>query len=334
MMLIGRLLGLERKGLVAGPNYAVVGPWNHGDSHFLAHKPFDQRILDWYRHWLDDGPRPAWFGEPRITYCEMKQALNGECEWRRSNCWPPRGTKMHRWYLQPGGGLAEKRPPTAGASVGRWSWNPLAGTGETAFSKWDNAASVPQRDSDQALEDEWKGVTFSTPVLEDDLVVTGPIVLKLRASTVPLVEPDPGIDLGAIGAPLGLPGIGQLTPPYLDTDFVVKLADVGPNGNSTLIQSGFLRASRRALDPARTRVIDGEKAEPFPYHDEAHVLPVKAGRATTYWIEVWPTSKRFAKGHRLRIALYSADTANHLTLLKPVTNTVLAGSYLALPQPR
>ncbi len=49
---------------------------------------------------------------------------------------------------------------------------------------------------------------------------------------------------------------------------------------------------------------------------------------------MWPTAKRFPRGHRLRIALYSADTVNHFTLLKPVINTVLGGSYLLLPQQR
>ena len=88
LLLIGRLLGLERQGKVAGPNYAIVGPWNHGDSHFLAHKPFDQRILDWYRHWLDGAPAPAWFAESRVTYCEMLQARNGDCDWRKADSWP------------------------------------------------------------------------------------------------------------------------------------------------------------------------------------------------------------------------------------------------------
>jgi predicted acyl esterase len=152
--------------------------------------------------------------------------------------------------------------------------------------------------------------------------VTGPIEQRLTAITDPLPGAGAGLSVSLLGAE-------QLLPPYLDTDFVVKLADVDPAGRSTLIQSGFLRASHRRLDPARTRPL-----RPAPYHDQAHLEPVQAGKPTFYRIEVWPTSKRFAAGHRLRVALYSADTANHFTLLKPVRNTVLAGSSLLLAGPR
>ena len=317
---IGRLLELERAGRVRGPNYAIVGPWNHGGSHFLDHEPFDTRLIEWYRHWLDDGPEPAWFSEPRITYCEMLASLDGDCAWKQTDTWPLPRTRLRKVFLRPGGELGAKAPAGEG-EVGQWTYNPLAGTGEAGFSKWDNAAGPPQREADQAAEDEFKGLTFTTAPLDKDLVVTGPMELKLKARTLPL----PGADQG-LPALTGL-GAEQVLPPYLDTDFVVKLADVAPDGTSTLIQSGFLRASHRSVDARRSR-----PGEPFHHHDPGKVEPVVAGRATDYRIEVWPTSKRFAAGHRLRIALYSADTPNHLTLLKPVTNTVLAGSHLLLPE--
>jgi putative CocE/NonD family hydrolase len=321
MQLIGRLIDLERAGRVGGPNYAIVGPWNHGDSHFLAHKPFDQRILDWYRHWLDGAPAPAWFSEPRVTYCLMLQARNGDCQWQRSDSWPPSDTTYAPHYLQPANAIGGARAPGAGVQLGSWTYNPTAGQGENGFSKWDNAAGVPQRDANQAQEDEWKGLTFSTAPLDKPLDIHGPIELSLRASTTPL----PAADNGVAGFP-------QLDPPYLDTDFVVKLADVAPDGTSTLIQTGFLRASHRLYDRKRTTYAGKRVLQPFHWHDQDHLAPPLADTPYRYEIEVWPTAKRFAAGHRLRIALYSADTANHLTLLKPVTNTVWGGSYLLLPE--
>jgi uncharacterized protein len=325
LMLIGRMLDLERAGKVGGPNYAIVGPWNHGDTHFLAHKPFDSRILDWYRHWLDGAPAPDWFSEPRVTYCLMLQARNGDCEWRKTNSWPPRDTTYVAHYLQPEGAIGSTSSPGTDVELGTWDYNPSAGQGEDGFSKWDNAAGVPQRDADQAQEDEWKGLTFSTAPLGKPLDIHGPIELSLRASTAPL----PGADQGLAPFP-------QLDPPYLDTDFIVKLSDVAPDGTSTLIQDGFLRASHREYDPKRTvftgRGKDKRVLQPFHWHDEQHLAPLEADKAYRYEIEIWPTAKRFAAGHRLRIALYSADTANHLDLPKPVTNTVWGGSYLLLPE--
>jgi putative CocE/NonD family hydrolase len=321
LMLIGRLLDLERQGEVAGPNYAIVGPWNHGDSHFLAHKPFDARILDWYRHWLDGAAAPAWFSEPRVTYCVMLQARNGDCAWRSSQTWPPADTRYVPHYLRPAGAIGNSRSPRNDVQLGTWTYNPTSGQGENGFSKWDNAAGVPQRDANQAQEDEWKGLSFSTAPLDKPLDIHGPIELSLRASTTPL----PGADSGVAGYP-------QLAPPYLDTDFVAKLSDVAPDGTSTLIQTGFLRASHRLMDSSRTVFEDGRVLQPFHWHDQQHLAPPAAGQTYRYEVEIWPTAKRFASGHRLRVTLYSADTANHLTLLKPVTNTVWGGTYLLLPE--
>ena len=329
---VGRLLELERRGVVRGPNYAVVGPWNHGGTHFLDHPPHDQRILDWYRHWLDGVPAPAWFSEQRVTYCLMIAARNGDCDWRRSDTWPPRGTTVEPYHLTNGGALAPTAPGGSGA-VGSWRYDPTAGQGENAFSKWDNAAGPPQRDADQS-EDESKGITFTTPELTRDLNIAGPITLSLRASTQPLNEQAATISFAEGVKILGLGGASQTMPPYNDTDFIVKLSEVDQSGRSTLIQTGFLRASHRMLDDARTRRSGPHTLEPIPFHDEAHLAPPDPGTPYTYEIEVWPTAKRFRAGHRLRIAVYSADTANHLTLVKPVENTIHAGSYLLLPLQR
>lgn len=327
---VGQLLELERRGTIEGPNYAVVGPWNHGDTHFLAHPPYDRRILDWYRHWLDGLPKPDWFAEDRVTYCVMLEARNGACDWQRSPTWPPRGTDYETHYLAPGGQLTAAKPDDS-APVGSWTYDPTAGQGETGFSKWDNAAGVPQRDTDQASEDEFKGITFSTPPLARALRIAGPITLSLRATTNPLNQTAATLNIAEGVRVLGQAGAAQTMPPYNDTDFVVKLADVDPSGRSTLIQSGFLRASHRLLDESRTRSSGASVIEPVPFHEEARLAPPEPGQPYTYEIEVWPTAKRFAAGHRLRIALYSADTANHLTLVKPVTNTIHAGSRLLLP---
>ena len=244
---VGRLLELERAGRVKGPNYAVVGPWNHGGSHFLDHEPFGTRLIEWYRHWLDGGPRPAWFSEPRITYCEMLASLDGDCAWRKTDAWPLPRTRHRPLYLQPEGGLAARRP-AATASSGR---GPTTRSRAPARPGSRSGTTPPARRSARPTRrsrTSRRASTFTTPALERDLVVTGPMELRLRAKTDPL----PGAEAGL---PAGLTGLGaeQVLPDHLDTDFVVKLSDVAPDGTSTLIQSGFLRASHRAVDPKRSR---------------------------------------------------------------------------------
>src|SRR4029078_3220385 len=119
---------------------------------------------------------------------------------------------------------------------------------------------------------------------------------------------------------------------------------VAPDGTSTLIQTGFLRASHRLFDKQRTTFAGRRVLQPFHWHPEQHLAPLKPNEVYRYEIEIWPTAKRFAAGHQLRIALYSGDTANPrdllqpahtatpLDLLKPVTNSVWGGSYLLLPE--
>jgi putative CocE/NonD family hydrolase len=361
---VSTLLGLEQSGVVRGPNYAVIGPWNHGGTHFLDYPWLATRLLEWYRYWLADGPRPAWFSEPRITYCEMLAGRDGPCAWRQTNEWPPAHTHFTRYYLNAGGRITTSRQ-SGSMPIGSWTYDPTAGTGEEAFSKWENIMGISnpaggprlptQRDGNQALEDEWKGLTFTTPVLRTPLTLTGPITLSLQASSKPPTgDPAPTTarataplaTLGAtlagaltptrqladrLAAAIGPIGATQLLPPYFDTDFVVKLADVAPDGTSTLLTTGYLRASHRQLDQSRTVRSAGLIIKPVQYHDQAHLAPPAPDKTYDYEIELWPTSKRFPAGHRLRIALYSADTANHLTLLEPAINTVHAGSYLVLP---
>jgi predicted acyl esterase len=351
---VSTLVQLQRTGQVRGPNYAVIGPWNHGETHFLDYGPLAARILEWYRYWLADGPKPAWLSEPPITYCEMLSGREGPCDWRQTDVWPPAETHYTRYFLKAGGAMTTDTQ-TGTAPIGSWIYDPLAGTGEDAFSKWDNMMALsnplggprvpPQRDGNQALEDEWKGLTFTTPVLPAPLNVTGPITLSLRASTKPIAgaltshATDTVTNtLDRITGGTGPVGAAQLIPPYLDTDLVVKLSDVAPDGTSTLLTTGYLRASHRQLHdcaeprPGVCTLYDhGIVVNPVHWDDQGHQAPPVAGETYDYEIELWPTSKRFPAGHRVRIALYSADTANHLTLIKPVINTVHLQSYLVLP---
>jgi predicted acyl esterase len=295
--------------------------------------------LAWYRHWLDDGPKPRFMRtRQRARWFEMSEARNGAGTWRHSRTWPPNPGSFRTLYLRQGGTLSHQGPGADEAPASLRS-DPLAGTTEWP-SKWDDAAGlVPMSDADQR-PDEARGLTFTTPVLGRDLVVAGPIALHLEAATRPLdggLGTEAGLLLDTITGTLGQPGAGQVLPPRLDADWVVKLSDVAPDGTSTLIQSGFLRASHRRLGTKRTVRARGRVLVPWHTHRAKHVQGLKAGKPYSLDIEVWPTAKRFPAGHRLRIALYHADTPNHLTQLRPIESTISLDrarpSYLLLGKP-
>ena len=129
-----------------------------------------------------------------------------------------------------------------------------------------------------------------------------------------------------------------------DTDWIVKAADVGPDGSETLITNGYLRASHRALDPTRSR-------EAVPYHPHLNPTPLTPGQAYPFDVEIWPTAYQVAAGHQLQIRLTSYDVPTHAPAtimfdrsnpaatqvipMLPATNTISEGgadpSYLLIP---
>jgi putative CocE/NonD family hydrolase len=72
-----------------------------------------------------------------------------------------------------------------------------------------------------------------------------------------------------------------------DTDFTAKLVDVFPDGTAINLANGIQRASYR------------ESLE--------HPTPITPGKVYRYEIHVWPTSNRFATGHRIRLEISSSD---------------------------
>jgi len=68
-----------------------------------------------------------------------------------------------------------------------------------------------------------------------------------------------------------------------DTDLEVTISEVRPDGTEMYIQSGWLRASHRALDEAAsTEVL------PVQTHLEADAEPLPAGELTPVRIELFP----------------------------------------------
>jgi putative CocE/NonD family hydrolase len=234
--------------------------------------------------------------------------MQGRDKYVSAATWPPRGTRFERMGLGPG----ELRPAGATPAQGTASYvtNPAAGF-SMAFNRFGTVAASPYVPLDQRLEGP-QGLTFRTPALERPLALTGPIALRLVAAST-----------------------------ATDTDWYAKLADVAPDGTESIITEGALRASHRALDPARS-------TPERPYHPSTDPQPIDPGRFYPYDVEIWPTAYELAPGHRLQLRVTSTDLPTHMPgsirfdrarpqdaridLLSPATNTVrFDGSYLSVP---
>jgi predicted acyl esterase len=127
-------------------------------------------------------------------------------------------------------------------------------------------------------------------------------------------------------------------------DVFVTIRNIDPDGKDVLemgqqgqlvpVAKGWLRASHRKLDEARTLPY-----RPYHAHDERQWLT--PGEPVHLMVEIWPTSMVFAKGHRLRLDIQPRDGFGSAPYThfngdyNTGTNTLYLGgdfdSYLLLP---
>jgi predicted acyl esterase len=125
------------------------------------------------------------------------------------------------------------------------------------------------------------GVTFSTPALEREVEITGPIALKLFISSS-----------------------------TADADIFAVLRVVDPDGKEVVFQGaldphtpvaqGWLRASHRKLDAQRSL--------PYrPYHTHEEKQPLVPGEVYELDIEIWPTCIVVPEGFRIALSIRGKD---------------------------
>ena len=211
----------------------LIGPWIHslgergtqsrtGDLDFGPASLVDLRReeLRWFDYWLrgvDDGI----MSEPPVKVFVM-----GRNDWRTASDWPIPGTRFVPHYFHSGGhaatlwgdGRLDRREPAA-EPPDRYVYDPADPVptlgGSTCCGEDITPISMGPRDQRSA---EWRPdvLVYSTPPLEADVEVTGPIKVVLWAAS---------------SAP--------------DTDFTAKLVDVFPSGYVMNVAQGILRARYR-----------------------------------------------------------------------------------------
>ncbi len=145
-------------------------------------------------------------------------------------------------------------------------------------------------------------LVWESSAVPQALELVGPLVLSLRAAST-----------------------------AIDTDFIVKLSDLAPDGGVVDLTQGWLRASHRALDPAKSTAYR-------PYHPHDRTQTLIPGARTEFEIAMLPVAYRFAQGHRIRLTITSHDRDDfamqgqaHDVLGIQARNTIFADSTLLLP---
>ena len=101
-----------------------------------------------------------------------------------------------------------------------------------------------------------------------------------------------------VTGPLALTLFASIDQP--DTNWIVALEDVAPDGPARELTRGFLKASHRELDAERSRPWE-------PYHPHTQAERVPEGEVVEYAIALSPTANLFRAGHRLRLRITSLD---------------------------
>ncbi|MSR02717.1 MAG: CocE/NonD family hydrolase [Gemmatimonadetes bacterium] len=208
----------RRPKLMIGPwyhglNERVVGGIDYGPEALIDLDGYIARWYDYYLKGIDNGV----VNDPPVWVFVM-----GPNRWYAEKDWPLPETKWTPYYLTSGGRanslkgdgvLSATQPKTAGLDT--YVYDPEHPTQSTYGTHGHIPGAVDARLG--AIGDEV--VVYQTPVLGEDVEVTGPIEATLFAATS-----------------------------AKDTDWMLRLVDVHPSGYAALLGEGIMRARNR--DPA------------------------------------------------------------------------------------
>ena len=245
----------------------IIGPWGHGPTQSFGGVDFTPgafkdmfdlqlRFYDFYLKGIKNGldlEKPV-----QLFYM-------GVNKWRSESNWPVPGTEFREMYITSKGSansvrgdgkLEIIRPEIKGSDKYRYDpMNPVPTTGGNNCCGTPTIAGPADQRPIERREDI---LVYTSDFLEDTLTIAGPVRMKLYAST---------------DGP--------------DTDWMIKLTDVHPNGYSMPVSEGILRARfHEGLDKIKL---------------------LTPNQIYEYDIELTGTANAFLPGHRIRIDITSSN---------------------------
>lgn len=243
-----------------GKQQLILGPWLHGgypksnkigELVFPENAMFDvyAHMTKWFNHYLK-GEDNGIDKDVKVRYYVMGAVGEAGAPgnvWREAADFPPQSTSAD-WFLQPDGMLGPKKPSAAKASTSYASdpSRPMS-LPYTGF---------PGARDARGFEEQAEVRTWTSDVLSEPLEVTGRIKAEVFVSST-----------------------------AKDTDFVLRVTDVYPDGRSILLMDYPLRARYREGFDHQKLLVPGEVAK-------------------LAWDIGW-TSIIFNKGHRIRVTIAS-----------------------------
>jgi len=274
------------------PKHLTVRPTDHSTvSANMSDLNYGTEALRWLDYWLK-GIDNGIMAEPPIHYYLQDGPKKGM--WQTSTQWPLVAQKLTSYYFGSGksgssvsvndGSLVTVAPADPSATDAYIvDYSTTTGT-KSRWGAVEEAHEYPDLRTHDA-----KALTYTTPPLESDVVITGhPVVLLWLTTSAP------------------------------DLDAFVYLEEVGKDGTSTYVTEGDLRASHRKLCQAPYNNF----GLPYQTHNQADMEAVPAGEPFELDFSLLPTSYRFHAGSRIRITVAFADAGNFDTPVITPTPTL------------
>jgi uncharacterized protein len=227
---------------VADRSRLIIGPWTHASEVTFPDgtraENFRLQSLAVSLPWFDENSSLA---APPSASSPIRLFVMGKNEWRNEQEWPLARTQYAPYFLSSGGaansaagdGTLNTIAPSAPAAADSYVYDPLDPVPTAGGAMIGPAAGIARQNDVEARHDV---LVYTTPSLNQDMEVTGPISLILYVST---------------SAP--------------NTDFTAKLVDVHQNGSAFNISEGILRRSyQEAQGPSAAKRVHEIHIELWP----------------------------------------------------------------------
>ncbi len=266
------------------PRYQLVmGPWFH-DPTGLGQR-YQELMLEWFDTWLKGEAH----GNARaaLVRCTPTSCAAGAGSTRSATRCGRRASTHAMARRRPAWRRAARRegsdrlrsgrtPPARATAV------PTSGTRASSPYVLAMAGAPPFACAADDRTTQAGARTYTSEPFERDQTIAGPISASLFASAT-----------------------------SSETEWVVHVEDVGPDGSSYPLTSGALLGSHRALDEEGSWRSGDRLLIPRHAHTSEAAREVPAGEVQRYDVEVYPVFARIAAGHRLRVTLATSTTHLH-----------------------
>jgi putative CocE/NonD family hydrolase len=276
----------------------IDGPWEHLNGSSVD---VDELELAWFDQWLKGIDTGIGSTPTPLHYYDL-----GTGAWTHTGVYPFAGAKPQRLYLG-SGTLSAAKPATAGTDTLAWTGvgNPCSrpldqwSMGAASISATAFGVTAPCADNDgPSTQNPLSSVAYTSAALKKPQRIAGPIAATLFASAT-----------------------------SADTEWVVQVQDVAPDGTARPLTEGALLGSLRAVDRSRSWSAPGG-GYLLPYHPytQSSAVPVPTGKVVRYDVEVFPTYATIPAGHSIRVTISTADSP-HLMPTVPESTHLTGGVY-------